>query len=555
MTSLEEVVFKITSEGFNRLIVHVKKLDRATKNYSETINNKLNKSLAKNFSSKMDLANEKTSKAGKDMKANYDGLTEKSKKFSKQEKWTRKTLRGGANDLLKNADHTNELEKRHNSFGRALLMSNDNLNKFVKGGGEFSKRSARWGHKLRMFTTGLRGFKMEMLGIMFFGMAMQRMFSGILKPATQLVGLFDLWRTTLQILFLPMALLIMDFLMPIFMWLMNLSDSTKLFIGKLVLLGAGIGLLLFVVGTLALGVGALIMLFSSMFNIIDDLTPDIQILGINMSSFVEASLGITLVSKAFTFFKKVITGTLNKLLEFKIIKEMFSKFKVVIDDTKTPLENFKTLFGTVIDNIKEKLGISGEDGEGGFLSNFITTFEEKVAEMQTKVKEQMLDMGITGEGGLIESFGDMTETISGMTPTLDSLAASLSTIADALTAIFNGWNKVKTSFSNASDFGGRVGDTLKTSAYGSLPSNAQYIRDAEKKGLPGFNDFLMRPGQSPIGINPNDTVVGFKGNSPFGQGVSITQNITITGSMVSEIKKIIDETNTTLINKLQMNLG
>ena len=336
---------------------------------------------------------------------------------------------------------------------------------------------------------------------------------------------------------------------------MNLSDSTKLFIGKLVLLGAGIGLLLFVVGTLALGVGALIMLFSSMFNIIDDLTPDIQILGINMSSFVEAGLGITLVSKGFTFFKKVITGTLNKLLELKIIKEMFSKFKVVIDDTKTPLENFKTLFGAVIDNIKEKLGISGEGGEGGFLSNFITTFEEKVAEMQTKVKEQMLDMGITGEGGLIESFGDMTETISGMTPTLDSLAASLSTIADALTAIFNGWNKVKTFFSNASDFGGRVGDTLMTSAYGSLPSNAQYIRDAEKKGLPGFNDFLMRPGQSPIGINPNDTVVGFKGNSPFGQGTNITQNITITGSMVSEIKKIIDETNTTLINKLQMNLG
>ena len=112
---------------------------------------------------------------------------------------------------------------------------------------------------IRNLTHGIRGFRMEMLGVMFFGMGISRFFQGLLKPALELVGVFDLWRITLQMLFLPIALVILQFMIPLFNWFMNLDESTKLIIGGFVLFGVILGTLTFLVGMFALGLGSLIL--------------------------------------------------------------------------------------------------------------------------------------------------------------------------------------------------------------------------------------------------------------------------------------------------------
>lgn len=115
----------------------------------------------------------------------------------------------------------------------------------------------RFGGKLRMATRGMKDFKMEMLGVMFFGMAMQRMFSSLLRPALDTVGVFELWTETLRVFFLPVVLAILPAVLGIMDWLMNMSDSSKMAIGAIVLFGLVLATLLFVIGTVALGIGSL----------------------------------------------------------------------------------------------------------------------------------------------------------------------------------------------------------------------------------------------------------------------------------------------------------
>ena len=46
-------------------------------------------------------------------------------------------------------------------------------------------------------------------------------------------------------------------------------------------------------------------------------------------------------------------------------------------------------------------------------------------------------------------------------------------------------------------------------------------------GITSGNDFIMRPGQPLIKVNPNDTIVGFKGGSGLGGGVNYSPTINI----------------------------
>ena len=70
---------------------------------------------------------------------------------------------------------------------------------------------------------------------------MKRFFQGLLQPALDIVGVFDVFTTTLQILFLPVALQILDWAL----WLMDrvggLSEFWKKFIGWVALGGVILG--------------------------------------------------------------------------------------------------------------------------------------------------------------------------------------------------------------------------------------------------------------------------------------------------------------------------
>ena len=119
--------------------------------------------------------------------------------------------------------------------------------------------SARLAIRFRNLVAGTRGFRMEMLGLLFFGMAIQRMFTGLIRPAAELFGIFDLWRVMLQIFFIPL----MEDLLPMFLWLFttitNASPAVKSLIGWFVVFMIVLGTLLFVIATLVLGTASAII--------------------------------------------------------------------------------------------------------------------------------------------------------------------------------------------------------------------------------------------------------------------------------------------------------
>ena len=109
----------------------------------------------------------------------------------------------------------------------------------------------------RKATAGFRGFRMEMLGVMFFGMAISRMFGNMLRPAAELFGLFEIWTTTLQVVFLPIMALLVPLLFKFMEFFIQLPEGVKLGIGAIAIFGLILGKILFTIGMLSLGLGSL----------------------------------------------------------------------------------------------------------------------------------------------------------------------------------------------------------------------------------------------------------------------------------------------------------
>ena len=326
-------------------------------------------------------------------------------------------------------------------FNKTMAMSLDNMKKMEKANVTLRSAGARTANSIRKFTHGLRGFRMEMLGVMFFGMGLQRFFSGLLRPALELTGIFQLWTSVLQILFLPIALLLLEFMMPLFDWLMNLSAGTKLMIGKLVLLGLGIGALLFLFGMFALGIGSVILAFAGVFLIIDKLIPDINVLGVNMSSFIEAGLGITILSTAWEFFKSIADRVLQTLFGFGVVKELMAKLNIEYDSSVSAWTNFKRIVKEAFTTLKAKIGLAGGDGDGslGFLGEKMLEVEKQIEKWKRVIrltfkiwKAKMEELGLSD---FLQSIKDITTALVDLTPSLKTIAKIITTIADGFARI------------------------------------------------------------------------------------------------------------------------
>ena len=90
----------------------------------------------------------------------------------------------------------NTVNKNIAGMNKVLNTSNKQWRKFETQTGEVNRRMGGMNTTLgrttafiRKATSGFRGFRMEMLGVMFFGLAMTQMFSGMLRPAAEMLGI------------------------------------------------------------------------------------------------------------------------------------------------------------------------------------------------------------------------------------------------------------------------------------------------------------------------------------------------------------------------------
>ena len=153
-------------------------------------------------------------------------------------------------------------------FGRGLTHSTSEMknNLGIMQGQERAGR--RLGVQFKRLFVGLHGFRMEMLSVMFFGLGMQRFFGGLIRPATEMVGVWDVLSTALGILFLPFAFELLDWAMKFLGWVQNMDPNTQKMINTFVKWGIILGTLLFVIGSFVLGIGGIISAFGPLISII-----------------------------------------------------------------------------------------------------------------------------------------------------------------------------------------------------------------------------------------------------------------------------------------------
>lgn len=149
------------------------------------------------------------------------------------------------------------------TFQERILIMVETL---VKGAEKMQGQIAaqeRFNERIKETQKGMRSLLMPMLGVMFFGMALQRTFLGLLQPVMDAYGVFELFSTMLLVLFIP----IMEVLFPLFLqmidYFMSLPESVQFVIGVIAVLGVILGTLLSVlgqviIGFMALGEGALL---------------------------------------------------------------------------------------------------------------------------------------------------------------------------------------------------------------------------------------------------------------------------------------------------------
>lgn len=159
----------------------------------------------------------------------------------------------------------NELGFQLSKAGKRVKTETGNWMGFGRAQDILAKRTSEGGGRIantfRRLTHGMRGFRMEMLGVMFFGMGMQRMFTSLLQPAAQTAGLFEDISTTLEIFFLPAVLKLQEDLEPILEWFQNMPEEQQMVIGQFVILAAAIMMAVFAIGMFALGLGSISLAF------------------------------------------------------------------------------------------------------------------------------------------------------------------------------------------------------------------------------------------------------------------------------------------------------
>ncbi len=321
------------------------------------------------------------------------------------------------------------IKKELSAIGKVTTAPMERFKEMTTQTGRMNKRfkegrttMGKFAHTMRFATHGLRGFRMEMLGVMFFGMGMARFFTGLLKPAMEMVGIFKIWTTTLAIGFLPIAMMILPILLQFMDWFLNLAPNIQMAIGAIVLFGAILGTIIMLVGMFALGIGSIILLVGMLTPIWGTVVAVLGMFGIAIVVIIAIIVLLWLAFKTnFLGMKDLFIGVWNGIVQvFKGVWETISGIWDIIagiftKDWKRVWKGVKKVFhGVVVGIIGGLLKILGS------IIKFIVTLPLKLAKYMIEfiawiIKSLLWIVTHTGEWvpklikGIKDVFADIVE--------------------------------------------------------------------------------------------------------------------------------------------------
>lgn len=461
---------------------------------------------------------------------------------------------------IRNADSLNRYIGEHAGFGKVMQMNHEQFRKFNESGARLNRTGGRMANWLRKSTHGMRGFKMEMLGVMFFGMSLVRVFNGLIKTSLDWMGVTEIFTTTLGILFLPVAELLLDWALMFLEWVGNLTEDQKKLIGTFVLLGIAIGGILMIFGTLALGIGSVIMAFGWLLSpiglviggltalagyfILKDMFGDI---GTASDKLKDKLIAFGVSGGAFERVKNKMVEWYNKAKEYLfgdketgeigLISKIKDKISSSIDEHKGSfISAGKKIMGNVIEGAKQfftenplvLVGViagaimGGPIGAalGGAIGFGLGQIDmEKMDEVIEKGKEIL--SGIVD--GLVENKDKIGEA---MEKVIIAISDWVADNADKLLAI--GWAIVKGIIKGISqgalDLGARIGNLITGRGW---TKEGGFDLSQPQKYPWGEQDFISRPGQGITSFSSDDTIVGTKSGMGSGTILNVTYNVNV----------------------------
>ena len=535
----------------------------------QSVTNNLNKNL-KGVQARMD-----------NFGVSSDSLNKYQKNFNLQATKTGKSFKTMEGKLISNNNALQKHVGTQAGLGSVLKMNHEQYQNFIKSGVKMNKIGGKMGIWARNATHGLRGFRMEMLGVMFFGMAMMRAFTGLFKTSMEWMGVMEILSLALGILFLPVAELLLEWALKFLSLVLNLSPATKKLIGMFALMGAAVGVLLMLFGTLALGIGSIILAFGWI------LSP----LGLVIAGFA-ALAGYFVFKSLFKESAGAIDSLRGSLMAFGISGEVFDKMKDKIIEWYGIAKQY--LFGDeltgevgLITNIKNKImefTNSEEITTAG--NNLMKKLVEGAKQFFTNNPMVLIGAIVGGlaAGPLGVSIGaaigfglgkidmsQLSEVIDKGLEIMDGVLDGLTNIIDKISEfLVNLLTAIGTWIGEHSleliDLGVRIAGALIIGISQGILSGL----DAALSKIPGYSsarnfvnklgpnyepvqDFILQPGGKLIKTDPNDTIMGSK--SGFGGGTfNVTYNITGVSSP-QDIKNMLEENNRQLTEEVRRSVG
>lgn len=341
----------------------------------------------------------------------------------------------------------------------------------------------------RKTTRGVRGFNFAWLSVMFAGMALQRVFSGIIRSQFELFGITELFSNLMTLIMLPIMEMLLPVFIKIFEVLSALPDSVKLAIGVFILLAFIFGVLLTIIGQVALAFGGFALLFPS-------LGPVVAV----AIAAVVASLGTVLL--VIGIIVVVVAGMFiawkNNFLEMQFIVQSF------VDGIKQVFAGFINIFMGILNVIK-----------GIFLGDF------------ELVKEGII-MIFTGLWDVLQGgFQALAAFIAGV------LVGALQIVWNLVQVIMEGVNFI------IEGIRGFVGKGV--SAIGNI------IPEFQRGGVVPGN--IGQP--VPILAHGGERVIPANRAGGGGGGVTINQTISVSGSNAREFEELIKRNNIKLTQDIR----
>lgn len=396
----------------------------------------------------------------------------------------------------------------------------------------------RYGAAIRNATLGMEGFRSELLSLLFFGMFLTNMMRTLTNGAGQTMGIFDIWGTTLELLFLPIMQALLPYFTALLDWVASTPDSVKLVIGALTILAGIFGFLITLFATFTFGIGSII----SNLGVLAPLVKAIGFIFTGLSATVAAVIaGIIIVILGFidafrrdflgmkSFVNMIWIGIKNMVTG--AIDVIMGSIGVLVGLFTGDMEKVKSSFVRIWDGIKS-FGKGIIEYIVGLLGvtvvtiiNILYRIGEAVSNAFVVVWDLLKDFASAGW----EAGKDFVSSL------VDGIKSAPGKLIDAIKSILPDWalSAVNTAFGAAS--------SISSSVSGMLPS---------------FNDFIWRPGEGAIKINPNDNLVGFKGAPPSmgksgGQSVVLNVNYDIRAGDNNEMRRLIEENNRKLLGEVK----